>query len=48
VETARDIAMTLVFLGSDTSRYGNGVNLNIDSGFSAFVTTDQVDFSELA
>jgi hypothetical protein len=40
--------MTLMFLGADASRYVNGVNLNVDSGFSSFMTTGQVDFSGLA
>jgi NAD(P)-dependent dehydrogenase (short-subunit alcohol dehydrogenase family) len=48
IATPLDIAMTLVFLGSDASRYVNGVNLNVDSGFNAFMTTGQVDFSGLA
>lgn len=48
IATPMDIAMTLAFLGSDASRYVNGVNLNVDSGFSAFMTTGQVDFSGLA
>jgi len=48
IATPRDIAMTLAFLGSDASRYVNGVNLNVDMGFSAFMTTGQLDFSGLA
>ena len=48
IATPMDIAMTLVFLGSDASRYINGVNLNVDMGFNAFMTTGQLDFSGLA
>jgi NAD(P)-dependent dehydrogenase (short-subunit alcohol dehydrogenase family) len=48
IATPRDIAMTLAFIGSDASRYVNGVNLNVDMGFSAFMTTGQLDFSALA
>ncbi len=47
IATPMDIAMTLAFLGSDASRYVNGVNLNVDSGFNAFMTTGQIDFSGL-
>ena len=46
--TSMDIAKTLAFLGSDASVYVNGVNLNVDRGFNAFMTTGQVDFSGLA
>ncbi|MAJ61398.1 MAG: short-chain dehydrogenase [bacterium TMED88] len=48
IATPRDIAMSLAFLGSEASRYVNGVNLNVDMGFSAFMTTGQLDFSGLA
>lgn len=48
IASPMDIAMTLAFLGSDASRYVNGVNLNVDSGFNAFMTTGQVDFDALA
>ncbi len=48
IATPRDIAMALAFLGSDASRYVNGVNLNVDLGFNAFMTTGQLDFSGLA
>lgn len=48
IATPRDIAMTLAFLGSEASRYVNGVNLNVDKGFNAFMTTGQLDFSGLA
>ena len=48
IATPRDIALTLSFLGSDASAYVNGVNLNVDMGFNAFMTTGQIDFSGLA
>ena len=48
IATPRDIAMSLAFLGSEASRYVNGVNLNVDMGFNAFMTTGQLDFSGLA
>lgn len=48
IATSRDIATTLAFLGSGASRYVNGVNLNVDMGFNAFMTTGQIDFSGLA
>ena len=48
IATSRDIAMSLAFLGSEASRYVNGVNLNVDMGFNAFMTTGQLDFSGLA
>ena len=48
IATPRDIAMTLSFIGSDASRYVNGVNLDVDMGFNAFMTTGQLDFSGLA
>lgn len=48
IASPRDIAMTLAFIGSDASRYVNGVNLNVDMGFNAFMTTGQLDFSGLA
>ena len=48
IATGMDVAKTLAFLGSDASGYVNGVNLNVDRGFNAFMTTGQVDFSGLA
>ncbi len=45
--TADDIARTLVMLGSDASVAMNGHNTIADNGFSAFLTTGQVDFSGL-
>ena len=48
IATPRDVAMSLAFLGSEASRYVNGVNLNVDMGFSAFMTTGQLDFGGLA
>jgi NAD(P)-dependent dehydrogenase (short-subunit alcohol dehydrogenase family) len=47
IATPRDIAMSLAFLGSEASRYLNGVNLNVDKGFNAFITTGQIDFAGL-
>ena len=46
--TAEEIGFTLAFLGSEASRYVNGVNLIVDAGFSASMTTGQVDFSALS
>ena len=40
--------MAMQTLGSHASRYVNGVNLNVDMGFNAFMTTGQLDFSGLA
>jgi NAD(P)-dependent dehydrogenase (short-subunit alcohol dehydrogenase family) len=48
IATPKDIAMTLALLGSDAAHYVNGVNLPVDSGFSAFMTTGQLDFAGLA
>jgi NAD(P)-dependent dehydrogenase (short-subunit alcohol dehydrogenase family) len=45
--TAEDIAKALVFLGCDASGFVNGMNLNADAGFSAALTTGQLDFSTL-
>ena len=45
--TAEDIAGSLVMLGSDASVAMNGHNLIADKGFSASMTTGQVDFSAL-
>ena len=45
---ATDIAPPLAFMGSDASAFVNGVNLLVDSGFTAAMTTGQVDFSSLA
>lgn len=40
------MAPALLFLGSDrAASYVNGVNLIIDGGFMAAMTTGQVDFS---
>ncbi len=45
--TAREVATVLAFLGSDAAAYVNGVNLLVDAGFTAALTTGQVDFSGL-
>ena len=46
--TPREVATVLAFLGSDAAAYVNGVNLLVDAGFTAAMTTGQVDFSALA
>ena len=46
--TAREVATVLAFLGSDAAAYVNGVNLLVDAGFTAAMTTGQVDFAGLA
>jgi NAD(P)-dependent dehydrogenase (short-subunit alcohol dehydrogenase family) len=43
----REVAMPLVFLGSEAASYISGVNLVIDNGFMAALTTGQLDFSTL-
>jgi NAD(P)-dependent dehydrogenase (short-subunit alcohol dehydrogenase family) len=43
----REVATVLAFLGSDAAAYVNGVNLLVDAGFTAAMTTGQVDFSGL-
>jgi NAD(P)-dependent dehydrogenase (short-subunit alcohol dehydrogenase family) len=45
--TPREVATVLAFLGGDAATYVNGVNLLIDAGFTAALTTGQVDFSGL-
>lgn len=39
-----EVAATLAFLGSPGASYLNGLNVDIDGGFSAAVATGQVDF----
>jgi NAD(P)-dependent dehydrogenase (short-subunit alcohol dehydrogenase family) len=46
--TAREVASVLAFLGTEAAAYVNGVNLLVDAGFTAAMTTGQVDFSGLA
>ncbi len=46
--SAREVATVLAFLGSDAAVYVNGVNLLVDAGFTAAMTTGQVDFAALA
>jgi NAD(P)-dependent dehydrogenase (short-subunit alcohol dehydrogenase family) len=41
----REVALALAFLGSPAASYINGVNLDIDGGFTAALATGQVDFS---
>jgi NAD(P)-dependent dehydrogenase (short-subunit alcohol dehydrogenase family) len=42
-----EMAPPLVFLNSDEASYVNGHNLLVDAGFTAAMTTGQVDFSTL-
>jgi NAD(P)-dependent dehydrogenase (short-subunit alcohol dehydrogenase family) len=46
--TPREVATVLAFLGSDAAAYVNGVNLLVDAGFTAAMTTGQVDFAGLS
>jgi len=46
--TPREVALSLGFLGSDAGVFVNGVNLNVDNGFTASMVTGQIDFSTLA
>ena len=41
----REVATVLAFFGSPAAGYVNGVNLDIDGGFNAALSTGQVDFS---
>ena len=47
IATPADVARVLAFLGSDAAGYVNGVNLNVDAGFTAAMTTGQLDFGAL-
>src|SRR6478752_3483675 len=44
----REVGLVLAFLGSDAAAYVNGVNLLVDAGFSAALTTGQVDFAAIS
>jgi NAD(P)-dependent dehydrogenase (short-subunit alcohol dehydrogenase family) len=46
--TAREVAFALAFLGSEAAVFVNGVNLNVDNGFTASMATGQMDFSTLS
>ena len=46
--TAREVATVLAFLGSEAASYVNGVNLLVDGGFTAGMTTGLIDFAALA
>ena len=47
VASPLDIAQALAFLGTDASGYVNGVNLNVDAGFTAAMNMGQLDFAAL-
>jgi NAD(P)-dependent dehydrogenase (short-subunit alcohol dehydrogenase family) len=46
--TPREVGLVLAFLGSDAAVYVNGVNLLVDAGFTAAMTTGQVDFAAIS
>ena len=46
--TGRQVATVLAFLGAEAASHVNGVNLLVDGGFTAAMTTNQVDFAGLA
>jgi NAD(P)-dependent dehydrogenase (short-subunit alcohol dehydrogenase family) len=46
--TPREAAMPLAFLGSAAAAYVNGHDLVADGGFTAALTTGQLDFSGMA
>ena len=45
--TPGEVANALIFLGSDAASYVNGTNLLVDNGFSAAVTTNQIDYTTM-
>ena len=44
----REVGLVLAFLGSDAAAYVNGVNMLVDAGFTAAMTTGQVDFAAIS
>ena len=44
----REVGLVLAFLGSDAAAYVNGVNMLVDGGFTAAMTTGQVDFAAIS
>jgi NAD(P)-dependent dehydrogenase (short-subunit alcohol dehydrogenase family) len=46
--TPREVGLVLAFLGSPAAAYVNGVNLLVDAGFTAAMTTGQVDFAAIS